>query len=59
MEYKALTSFCSPKLSMHIGEVKTIANDNIVKDLIKAGYIEEIKPANKANESKKRGAKNE
>jgi hypothetical protein len=45
--YKALVSF-GGKVSMSVGEVKDIADVNIAKDLIKAGYIEEVKPAEKA-----------
>lgn len=47
MAYKALTSF-SGVVSMYVGEVKDIADINIANDLLKAGYIEEIKPAEKA-----------
>lgn len=47
MEYKAKVNF-SGVISMYVGEVKDIADVNIAKDLIRAGYIEEIKPANKA-----------
>ena len=43
--YKALKSFCG-KVSMRRGEVKAISDPIIVKDLLRAGYIEEIKPAN-------------
>ena len=60
MEYKALVSF-SGKVSMSVGEVKNIADVNIAKDLLRAGYIEEIKPAEKAEakapKSNKKGAK--
>ena len=49
--YKALTSFCGI-VSMRAGEVKDIADTNIAKDLIKAGYIEEIKPAEKVKAEK-------
>lgn len=59
MEYKALVSF-SGKVSMSVGEVKNIADVNIAKDLLRAGYIEEIKPAEKADTAKapkKKGAK--
>lgn len=47
MKYKAIKSF-GGKVSMHVGEVKNISDDNIAKDLLRAGYIEEIKPAEKA-----------
>lgn len=45
--YKAKISF-SGVVSMEQGEVKDIADIAIVKDLLRAGYIEEIKPAEKA-----------
>ena len=45
--YKALKSFCG-KVSMKKGETKDIDDINVIKDLLNAGYIEEIK-----NESKK------
>ena len=45
--YKAKVSF-SGAVSMHVGEVADIADVNIAKDLLKAGYIEEVKPAEKA-----------
>lgn len=42
MIYRALVSF-SGKLSMAMGEVREISNKSIVDDLLKAGYIEELK----------------
>lgn len=45
--YKAKVSF-SGVVSMDVGEVADIADVNIAKDLLKAGYITEIKPAEKA-----------
>jgi hypothetical protein len=45
--YKAKVNF-SGVVSMNVGEVQDIADVNIAKDLLKAGYIEEIKPAEKA-----------
>lgn len=42
--YKALKSF-SGVVSMAEGEVKDISDPTIVKDLVEAGYIEEVKPA--------------
>ena len=44
---------------MHVGEIKEIADDNIAKDLLRAGYIVEIKPAEKAKTKTEKGAKNE
>lgn len=40
--YKAIIGF-SGKFSMRKGEVKEINNKEIIKDLLKAGYIEEVK----------------
>ena len=45
MKYKAKENFSGIKLSMSVGEVLDITDDNIAKDLLKAGYIEEVKPA--------------
>ena len=44
MKYKAKVNF-SGKVSMYVGEVKDISDDTIAKDLLRAGYIEEVKPA--------------
>ena len=41
--FKALVSF-SGLISMTKGQVKAINNKEIVADLLKAGYIEEVKP---------------
>lgn len=41
--YKAKIGF-SGIISMKKGEVKEIKDKNIAKDLLKAGYIEEVKP---------------
>ena len=43
MKYKALTSFAG-KISMHQGEEREIADKDIISDLLKAGYIEKVKP---------------
>ncbi len=59
MKYKAKVSF-SGSVSMYVDEVKEITDVNIAKDLLKAGYIEEVKPAEKASAKaaiKKKGAK--
>ena len=50
--YKALKSF-SGVISMAEGEIKDISNPIIVKDLVKAGYIEEVKPAETKAKKKK------
>lgn len=44
--YKALKSFAGA-VSMRKGEVKEINDKEIAKDLLNAGYIEEVKPAKK------------
>ncbi len=44
--YRALISF-SGRISMTEGEVRDISDSSIVKDLLKAGYIEEVKPEKK------------
>ena len=62
MTYKALVSFAGA-VSMGCGEVREISNEEIVKDLLRAGYIEAVetvkapakqpkKKAVKPNESK-------
>lgn len=51
--YKALISFAG-KVSMVIDEVREISDKSIVKDLLKAGYIEEVKPKKKAGSTKKK-----
>ena len=52
MEYKALKSF-SGKISMSRDEVRTIDDKSLVKDLLNAGYIMELK----ADKPKKKGAR--
>lgn len=42
MVYRALVSF-SGKICMAMGESREIIDKSIVKDLLKAGYIEELK----------------
>ena len=49
--YKALISFSGLE-SMVEGEVKEILNQDVVNDLLSAGYIEEIKPEKKATAKK-------
>lgn len=43
MMYKALVSFTG-LVSMAVGEVREISDSSIAKDLLKAKYIEEVKP---------------
>lgn len=42
MQYKALVSF-SGVISMATDEVREISNESVAKDLLKAGYIIEVK----------------
>jgi hypothetical protein len=49
--YKAKVAF-SGLISMSVGDVGEIADASIAKDLLKAGYIEEIKPAIKGETEK-------
>lgn len=49
--YRAKVSF-SGIISMNVGDVADVADATIAKDLLKAGYIEEIKPAAKVNKPK-------
>ena len=51
MKVKAKVNFSGNKVSMCVGEIKEVADD-IAKDLLRAGYIEEIKPAEKAKAAK-------
>lgn len=41
--YRALKSF-SGAISMHEGETREIEDADVVADLLKAGYIAEVKP---------------
>lgn len=41
--YKALTSF-SGVISMSRGETRELSDINLINDLLKAGYIENIEP---------------
>lgn len=50
--YKALISF-SGAVSMTMGEIKDIKDEDIAKDLIKAGYIEEVVDDKKTTIKKK------
>lgn len=50
--YKALISF-GGAISMRKGEVKAITDKTVVADLIRAGYIEEIKTEKKPKAEEK------
>ena len=54
--HKALKSF-SGVISMHEGEVREIDDAELVADLTKAGYIEEVKPK-RGRSAKKSGEPN-
>lgn len=49
--YKAVTSF-SGVISMRKGEVREISDLFLVKDLLNAGYIEEIKEVKEVEKAK-------
>ena len=57
MKVKALENFCGTKLSMCVGEVLDIPDDNIAKDLLRVGYIKEVDPAPRGDSKPKKGAK--
>jgi len=52
MQYKALISF-SGLISMSMGEVREITDQEIVNDLLNAGYIAEIREIKIEEEVKK------
>lgn len=49
--HRALKSF-SGVISMHEGETREIDNAELVADLLRAGYIEEVKPKRGRNVKK-------
>lgn len=57
MKVVATENFCGNDVSMCVGEVRDIADDNIVKDLLSAGYVKEANPAVKGEPPKKGGKK--
>ncbi len=60
MKYRAKENFSGIKLSMSVGDVVDITDDNIAKDLLRAGYIVKVDPAEKGDAKgteKKKGAK--
>lgn len=54
MQVRAKVNF-SGLISMRKGEERELDNEFLLKDLLNAGYIEEVEPV----QQKKRGAKNE
>lgn len=57
MVYRALVSF-SGKITMAMGEVRVITDKSIVNDLLKAGYIEELKETKIVKASNHKEVKN-
>ena len=55
MKYKALVSF-SGQVSMAMGDVRELTDKAIIKDLLNAGYIMEMK-ADKPRPRRKKGEK--
>ena len=55
--HKALKSF-SGAISMHEGETREIDDAELVADLLRAGYIEEVKPKRGGRSVKKSGEPN-
>lgn len=51
MKYKALKSF-SGLVSMHEGEIKEITDKDIISDLLKVRYIEEVKTTKRTTKKK-------
>jgi hypothetical protein len=49
--YKALVSF-SGLVSMSKGQVKEIKDKEVIEDLLRAGYIEEVKPVKEVKTTK-------
>lgn len=56
--YEAIKSF-SGAVSMSVGDVRDISDVNIAKDLLRAGYIREIKPAVKGKAEQPKAEKAE
>ena len=50
--YRALTTFVGA-ISMRKGEVRAIENKTVAADLLRAGYIEEVKTEKKRKSPKK------
>ena len=56
MAYKATIAFSGRKLSMRRGEVRDITDEALLKDLLNAGYVIELKES-KPLESKPEASK--
>lgn len=48
MAYRANKSFTGIKLTMHKGEVRDIADEALVSDLLRCGYITDLEEKQKA-----------
>lgn len=55
--YIALKTFFGMKVSMTKGQVKEISDKEAIKDLLEAGYIEEVKPEKAATEKVEKKSK--
>lgn len=53
MQYKALVSFTG-LVSMAVGDVREISDVSIANDLLKVGYIEEVKEKTKSPKRKEK-----
>ena len=56
MLVRAKVSFAG-KISMMRGKEREIADEEVLNDLLKAGYVEQIKPAGQPNEDNADGEK--
>lgn len=56
MQYKALVSF-SGLISMGLGEVREIKDKAVAKDLLEAGYVEQVGDDSPAPEKARKAAK--
>lgn len=57
MAYRANKSFTGIKLTMHKGEVRDIADEELVSDLLRCGYITDLEEKQKAQKAEKAPAK--
>lgn len=55
MLIKAKVSFAGV-VSMGVNEIREVHNEEVVRDLLKAGYVEEVKPAAKASKTRTKKA---
>lgn len=59
MKVRAKVGFGGPAVSMSVGQVGEITDKAVLADLLKAGYVEEVKEATKepAEKPKKKAVK--